>query len=563
MIRSIPFIAFLSLFFTGISSGRPTSRATGPVVTTTNGTLVGIHSTGYDQDFFLNIPYAAPPVEQFRFNSPQPYESTYENRDASSYGPACFGYNNLASISQVYKNYSEDCLQLNIVRPTGASGLPVVVWIHGGGFQFGSGIDTRYNTSYMVQQSTQIGHPIIGITINYRLAGWGYLASQEILDDQAANAGIKDQRRALGWIHDNVAAFGGDPNQVTLMGESAGAVGVGYQLLAYGGNHDNLFHQAIMESGTPFAPFGTPPVTAYQPLYNAIVKAVGCSNSSSTLACIRTVPSSAMQAVLATAPFNATFNPLIDGTFLPQRPSLALAQGAYAHVPIIVGTNNDEGTIFAPSLAPTGVHNDSEFEALVRKTGALTQQDVDYVDILYPNDPSLGAPYGTGNDSAVFPPTLGPQFKRAASYTGDVMIIAPKRKIAQIWSAANLPAFTYRFATLTTSVLPNILFGVYHTSEISFVFHNLQGIGYSTGDPFANQSSAVVAIADQMCHSWISFIATGNPNTASYPSPVEWQNYSVAATNVVFMPNNTHVEKDDFRADQLNFINAIPDTYSR
>ena len=84
------------------------------------------------------------------------------------------------------------------------------------------------------------------------------------------------------------------------------------------------------------------------------------------------------------------------------------------------------------------------------------------------------------------------------------MIIAPKRKIAQIWAAANLPAFTYRFATLTTSVLPNVLFGVYHTTEIAFVFHNVQGVGYSTGNPFANQSSAVVTVADQMSHSWIS-----------------------------------------------------------
>lgn len=118
--------------------------ATSSFVHTTNGTLRGVHSSSYDQDFFLNVPYAAPPVGELRFNNPKPYGSSYTNRDASAYGPACFGYNSQAAISQVYSNYSEDCLTLNIVSPTGAkNGLPVVVWIHGGGFLFGSGIDTR------------------------------------------------------------------------------------------------------------------------------------------------------------------------------------------------------------------------------------------------------------------------------------------------------------------------------------------------------------------------------------------------------------------------------------
>jgi carboxylesterase type B len=119
------------------------AHASSPVVTTWNGTLLGRHSPSYNQDFFLNVPYAAPPLGTLRFNGPEPYDQIYSNRDATEYGAACFGYNSMAAISQTYANHSEDCLTLNIVRPSGHSGLPVMIWIHGGGFQFGSGIDTR------------------------------------------------------------------------------------------------------------------------------------------------------------------------------------------------------------------------------------------------------------------------------------------------------------------------------------------------------------------------------------------------------------------------------------
>lgn len=342
------FTPVLSVLFASLVVAVPTTRnqALQPVVHTRNGTLVGVHSSSYDQDFFLDIPYAAPPVGELRFQSPAPYEQTYHQRDASHYGSACFGYNTFASISQVYTNYSEDCLTLNIVRPANSHKLPVVVWIHGGGFQFGSGIDTRYNMSYLVQQSVEIGAPIIGITINYRLGPWGYLASSEILDDGAANAGLKDQRIALLWLQENIAAFGGDPNKVTIQGESAGATSVGYQILAYGGNNENLFRSAIMESGSVFSPVKIVGVEFYQPIYDALLKKVNCASSSSSLECLRALPSSTLQATLSQAPFNGSFTPFIDGTFLPYFPSQALAKGAFAHVPIIIGTNS--GSSFTP-----------------------------------------------------------------------------------------------------------------------------------------------------------------------------------------------------------------------
>lgn len=124
----------------------PGSHATtdnNPVVYVRNGSLVGAHSDHYNQDMFLNIPYATAPLGNLRFKGPVPYNQTYQNRDSTSYGNACFGTNTVSIIAQAYNSVSEDCLTLNIVRPTGQTKVPVVIWIHGGGFQFGSGIDKR------------------------------------------------------------------------------------------------------------------------------------------------------------------------------------------------------------------------------------------------------------------------------------------------------------------------------------------------------------------------------------------------------------------------------------
>jgi len=147
---------------------------------------------------------------------------------------------------------AEDCLYLNVVRPAGyeSGKLPVAFWIHGGGFYQGGGVDQRYNVSFMVQNSVNIGKPVIAVTINYRLSAWGFLSgSEELVDAGTLNLGLRDQRLALQWVQENIEAFGGDPDQVTIFGESAGAASVGFHLTAYSGRDDKLFRGAIMQSG--------------------------------------------------------------------------------------------------------------------------------------------------------------------------------------------------------------------------------------------------------------------------------------------------------------------------
>lgn len=156
--------------------------------------------------------------------------------------------------------YLLDCLTVDIVRPSGTSALdklPIFVWIYGGGFDAGGSADPRYNTSYIVNASVAIHKPIIAVSINYRVGGWGFLGSKEVAAAGVANIGLYDQRLALEWIQENIQAFGGDPEQVTIAGESAGGFSVGYHLLAFDGKHDGLFRAAILESGNALGPEST------------------------------------------------------------------------------------------------------------------------------------------------------------------------------------------------------------------------------------------------------------------------------------------------------------------
>lgn len=185
-----------------------------PAAHVINGSIVGRHLPSFDQDLFLGIPFARVP----RLDNPLPLNDSWTSPlEATTYGPTCYGFgsNQLLALQQ-----SEDCLNLNVIRPSGVSEnekLPVLVWIYGGGFRQGSSADPMWNMSYMVQTSVENGQPIIGVSINYRLSFLGFPAGKEVLTAGATNLGLKDQRIALEWIQENIRAFGGDPKKVTIV----------------------------------------------------------------------------------------------------------------------------------------------------------------------------------------------------------------------------------------------------------------------------------------------------------------------------------------------------------
>jgi carboxylesterase type B len=453
---------------------------------------------------------------------------------------------------------------LNVIRPAGFEDkkLPVAFWIHGGGFTEGGGVDQRYNTSFMVQNSVKIGKPIIAVNINYRLSAWGFLSgSEELKANGALNLGLRDQRLALQWVQENIASFGGDPSQVTIYGESAGAASVGFQLTAYSGRDDKLFRGAIMQSGNPinYGPLIDPLANAR--MYNELTRLTSCANQTSPLECLRALPVAQLNtAINTTSPtINLTgFQPILDGDFIQKRTSLQLAAGEFVHVPIIDGANSDEGTAFSPSP----VNSTEAFYALLTSPGrasvppALAQKLL----VAYPDDPSVNVVANLGSQRPGAP--FGAQFRRSASYYGDQVFIAPRRKTCETWAAAGVPAYCYRFNAIPAGIPPAI--GVTHFQEVSFVFLNVAGVGYAPAavPPFTNKTQSYRDLAAFMNSNWVSFVADLDPNkwreTYAWNGTEEmWPKYDVAKPmDFVFDANvSSYAEPDTYRKEGMQLIN--------
>nr|OQO23396.1 hypothetical protein B0A51_08947 [Rachicladosporium sp. CCFEE 5018] len=528
-----------------------------PSASIKNGTVTGLHSSTYNQDYFLGVPYAQPPTGENRFRIPQSINASYGTYAATEYAPSCVGYGG----DELTYPLSEDCLYLNVVRPSGYEHqkLPIGFWIHGGGLVMGGSRDLRYNLSFIVENSIKIGKPIIGVSINYRKQGWGFLASEQVSGAGATNIGFRDQRLALHWVQENIAAFGGDASKVTIWGESAGALSVGTHLVAYNGRDDKLFSGAIMESGNPVNYNAFKSVIDYQPIYDGLVNATGCNNAIDTLNCIRLASFDSINNF-----FNSTagsgWNPIVDGDFIARWGSEQLAEGAFVKVPIIDGANSDEGG----SFGPRGLNTTAKFIAAATNVSSrgtvIPPQFSDQLLAAYPVEPEYFIP--SVQESGPASSDADAQQRRTNAYYGDLVFIANRRGAVEAWTEYDVPAYSYRFNTL-----PNGLTIVAHFQEVAFVFDNLQGLGYGypwgSLPPFAGKPQTYTDLAFLMSSSWASFIHDGNPNfSQGKPSGLaktpDWPVYSLSnPENIVFDVNVTgvaNVEPDTFRKEGIQFI---------
>ncbi|BCS22538.1 uncharacterized protein APUU_30763A [Aspergillus puulaauensis] len=514
-----------------------------------NGTYEGVYSPGYHQDFFLGVPFVQPPVDNLRFQLPQSLNTTWEgSRGAKDYSLLCVGY----GLDQTFYNQSEDCLYLNVVRPAGfeQKQLPVGFWIHGGGFVNGGAGDQRYNLSFIVEQSVKIGKPIIGVSINYRLSAWGFLHSNEVVGEGITNLGLRDQRIALHWVQENIAAFGGDPRKVTIFGESAGAASVGFQLTAYGGRDDKLFRAAILQSGNPIYYGEQNGTQSSQTYFESVVSEVGCYGAWDRVQCLREVPFLKLNATVGNYSGTGTFAPTIDGDFVQNYGSQQLKEGQFVKVPIITGANSDEGA----SLGPTGINNTEDFKATLSRFLPPSFQDA--ILEAYPDDLSVNVVASLGDQRPA--PSYGAQFRRSASFWGDYYFIASRRETARTWASHGLPAYAYRFNAIPAGVPPEV--GVGHFKEVGFVFNSLEGVGYRPDIlPFEGKGQSYIDLAGLMSSSWASFIYDLDPNyykgrDSKIPN---WPKYDVEdPQDFVFDANVTsHAEQDTFREEGIALIN--------
>lgn len=460
---------------------------------TTEGPVLGIREK--DTCAYKGIPYAKAPVGKLRWKPPQPAEKRSGVMETVAFGPRCeqigMGIPKFLMKSKDQPSYSEDCLYINIWRPAKEGVFPVMFWIHGGGLVAGAGSEPMYHGDRLVSRED-----VVLVTFNYRLGALGFLAYPELSEEDphssSGNYGMLDQIAALEWVNENIANFGGDPDNITIFGESAGGWSVCNLLaspLAKG-----LFQKAILQSGgcdvTRTMPEGYEDGKAF-------AEKLGCASSGDVLECMRSKP---VDKVLKATSWEEEMSPFDlghwehlwvskeDGWFLEQTPIDALRSGNYNRVPLMVGSNRDEYRLFV-ILTTARLTPKCTVKRKIRKTAG---------------DDFLAEFMG------IYP---FKRYKRPADAAlhakGDMTLGCKTFEAAEAGARAGQPTYYYRF-DYDESRFPDML-GAAHAFELPFIFNSLDrpyfDLLYSD-----KQERKAQPLVHAMGSYWANFAATGDPN---------------------------------------------------
>lgn len=500
--------------------------AGGCVVETASGRVCGTVDRGICT--FKGIPYAAPPIGPLRWKPPQKPAPWSGLREATSYGNRSIQAENVFDLPTDLlrlltlggrEKISEDCLYLN-VWTAGLDGQkrPVLCWCHGGAFITGSGSSPWSDGANLCRLDD-----VVVVSINHRLGALGYLHLEEIAGatfSGAGTAGMQDIVAALEWVRDNIAAFGGDPENVTIFGESGGGAKV--SVLMALPSAKGLFHKAVIQSGPAVQMANREDGTRTS---RQVLAELGLDATSAGK--LREVPASkileaqnAVQVAIGRASFadrrRLGFNPVIDGHVFPGGPFAPAAPASSAHVPLMIGTNKDEMTLFLGHLPWV---TEATFDSLVEAmTPYLGKRAADVIAAYRRAQPAMRA-----DEIAVA--IVGDLGVRSLSLT------IAERKLAQ--KAAGV--FVYLFAW-ETPVLNGRLRSC-HTLEIPFVFNNLDRAPLTGDDPER------LALGDRMARAWTAFARTGRPGHRGLP---EWPAYSAAMRPTMIFDNECRLEHDPY-----------------
>lgn len=473
----------------------PAPRLTSPVRTEA-GLVSGTTEAGGLVRVYRGIPYAAPPVGHLRWREPQPVTPWPGVRQATEFGPSCPQIDRPLVPQERLGKTSEDCLTLNVWAPVSPPGrrVPVIVWIHGGAFTQGSGSLSVYDGEALARRGAVI------VTLNYRLGPLGFFAhpllTKESGHDASGNYGLLDQLAALRWVKANIRGFGGSPDRVTVAGESAGAVSVGCLLVSPQARA--LFHGAILESGSPFgitrylrdAPAGE---ESMEQVGELVARRLGCDREDDVLAALRSRSvDEIMNASHPASPFfgeGIRFGPVVDRWLIPDRPSTLLANHQQLKVPVIVGSNLDEGTIF---VAPLQGFDVDAYRRFIRATFRDRADDV-------------LARFPAAHDADV-----KPALSRVLGYSA---FVAPARRLARDMADLGDRAYLYSFTRVPPGTSAT-RFGAFHGAEVPFVFGTFARV-FRAGAP--EVENADLALSEAMMGYWLRFAATGNPNGEGVP----------------------------------------------
>jgi para-nitrobenzyl esterase len=480
MTRFRPLLALGALFVAA-----PAGAQSGPVVDAPSGAVRGTADGSIE--VFKGIPYAVPPVGAMRWRPPAPMQRWKSVRDATAFGPACVQPQGKSA--SVYSPaaplpVSEDCLTLNIWAPKNAKNAPVFFWIHGGALVTGSSREATYDGQLMARRG------VIVVSINYRLGVLGWLAHPELTAESpqhvSGNYGLLDQIAALGWVKHNIAAFGGDPANVTIAGESAGALSVMYLLespLARG-----LYSKAISESGYMISMPELKKAVYGAPSGEAAGQMLGGALQAPDIAALRGIDAQTITdsaAKLGYGPWGT-----VDGLVLPQQMVDAFDQGKQAPVPLLAGFNQGEIRSLM-MLAPKPPATAAEYEATIRdRYGDLADAFLK----LYP-----AADYKESIIAATRDGLYG--------WTAERMV----RKQTAIGQRAYLYLFDHGYPAMDAAGLH-----AFHASELPYVFGTIGTLGPNW--PKIPDTAEEHALSDAMLDYWISFARDGNPVAANAPA---------------------------------------------
>ncbi|SJZ86050.1 para-nitrobenzyl esterase [Enhydrobacter aerosaccus] len=503
--------------------------ADGCIVETASGRLCGVRDRGVIM--FKGIPYAAPPVDALRWRAPQKVAPWSGVREATSYGNRAIQAENVFDLPPDLLELftlggreptAEDCLYLN-VWTSGLDGTkrPVLFWCHGGAFITGSGSSPWSDGANLCRLDD-----VVVVSINHRLGALGYLHLEDLAGEAFAGAGtvgMQDIVAALEWVRDNIAAFGGDPGNVTIFGESGGGAKV--SVLMAMPSAKGLFHKAIIQSGPALQMANREDGTKTA---RQVLDALGLAPNDADK--LRTLPAeqileaqNAVQSTVGRASFadrrRLGFNPVIDGAIFPGGPFAPSAPAVSAHVPLMIGTNKDEMALFLGHL-PWVV--EATFDNL---TEAMT--------------PYLGA--RAGEVIATYreaQPELSAD-RIGLAIVGDLGVRSLSLAIAERKLAQKSDVFVYLFAW-ETPVLGGRLRSC-HTLEIPFVFNNLPSAALTGDDP------ARLALGERMARAWIAFARTGRPGHGGLP---DWPAYSTSDRPTMIFDTECRVESDPYATER-------------
>lgn len=476
-------------------------------VKTDKGTVEGEPTADGKVMAFKGIPYAAPPVGKLRWAPPAPAPAWNGVRSAHAFGYHCVQTSVFRDMMFHDPGPSEDCLTVNVWAPADAAPgkLPVMVWIYGGGLQGGGTSEGRQDGQFLAHRN------VVVVSMNYRLGIFGFFVHPELAAESphhaAGNYGLMDQNAALRWVKENIAAFGGDPSNITIFGESAGSFSVNFHMASPMSR--DLFQRAIGESGGAVASSRGGDLTREQ-REKADSEFALAAYGTSKLADLRRIPTEDIMRPLASAQPPARFGPVVDGWFLPKSVAEIYAAEEEAHVPLLAGWNADEGRGgIAGSL--------SRFTA----AGFAEQAERDF--------PAQSAEflklYLNGTEAEAL--------SSAADYAGDKFIAYSTWKWLEAQVATGkAPVYHYLFALGNPGDrFHTVSSGAFHSDDIEYVFGTLDSRPEAMWRPEDRK------LSNEIQTYWTNFARTGDPNGPGVPKwpqygPTEWQTMHLDKTSV-------------------------------